>query len=476
MEDEEIKDSIWYHIRMCSPMPERDEIAQMIGLKLIDESKNLWIELRALKDIIYDMAGGDMVIDGLWASGGDGSNNTSQVKKKTGGKRGITDARNFSQLHYNSSTSDGGQQNEAGWLMDDLLQCKYFTAETIGFKLDDIREAMQLEIKGLEVDIERLNIYLDGGAAAVSAFDASRIAVQVIGNGRRTGTKDEDRLADHVSYPDAMGDEDTSNLVNQFSGKLAIHTAATNDPQNTSNSGPFSCVICGNYVSSINPSSSSSALGINKKAPKSFSVGSSTSTTTAIVGNSKRSVPAAGKTAAVAAAASSSITASDAVCAVCQQQPQSVHRRHKDSCGSSTGGMSDVKDLMDTDTSKRINSNSNMKKKNSRDLQQPLPSSSVNFNAMKSSQSEQLIPVRSKVRGEASEENRNETAATTGHNNNDDSPDAAAAKAKSKQKLGHNSDYSTSSGNSISSSSGSTSKFRAKLNSARSELHFLDEF
>lgn len=55
-EDSVLEESLWRHICDVTPNPEIVEISKIIGTKIILENKNLWIELKALKNIMSEMA------------------------------------------------------------------------------------------------------------------------------------------------------------------------------------------------------------------------------------------------------------------------------------------------------------------------------------------------------------------------------------------------------------------------------------
>ncbi|KAJ1408752.1 hypothetical protein B484DRAFT_403420 [Ochromonadaceae sp. CCMP2298] len=114
----------------------------MIGFKVVDDNKTLWLEVKALKDIIFEMAGGQDIIDSLNGRSG----------QKVGGRRAIADARNYSQLHYNKTKSS----------VDELFACPRFSLDSVGAQVLKIREGFAAEASELERDVDRLTAGLDG--------------------------------------------------------------------------------------------------------------------------------------------------------------------------------------------------------------------------------------------------------------------------------------------------------------------------
>ena len=97
------------------------------------------MELRALKDILFEMSGA----------------RTSNDGKKITGKRALAQARQYSQLNYTDEISGDSS------VLDALFNMKSFTLEIVADRLDDIHECFKVENAGLESFIARLTDNLD---------------------------------------------------------------------------------------------------------------------------------------------------------------------------------------------------------------------------------------------------------------------------------------------------------------------------
>ena len=176
---------VWQHISQRTPAPERDEIAQLIGHKIIDQNKvrhdyfrcrisqfrsthhfilqDLFMELTALKDIIFEASGGRA-----------GSSSTGGRNKRASGLRGLSLAQQFSQLHY--------QDSEKSFTNDEIFSIRSFTLEIVNERMDDIRQCFEAEKAEIELEIERLTDSLDEDYGADASNDSDAKVAKSMSN------------------------------------------------------------------------------------------------------------------------------------------------------------------------------------------------------------------------------------------------------------------------------------------------------
>lgn len=148
---------VWKHVFSLSPIPERDELSRLIGKKLIDDNENLWIELGALKTIVFEMTGSTAAIDSIGRRNG-------KSKPYASGKKSLVAAMSYSQLHYQNDTPSNGSE-----ALDAVYGTKRFSVELLsapdkafGTLMDCIRFALKEEKWELERGIEQISCALEG--------------------------------------------------------------------------------------------------------------------------------------------------------------------------------------------------------------------------------------------------------------------------------------------------------------------------
>lgn len=111
-------------------------------------------ELVALKDIIFESSGGRVSSANNWGK-----------SKKVSGRRAISEARQYSQLHY-------GEDNiRESTILDVIYGMKQFTLDIVNYRLEDIKESFEKEKQELNQEIERLNNSLAGDFNADDEFN-----------------------------------------------------------------------------------------------------------------------------------------------------------------------------------------------------------------------------------------------------------------------------------------------------------------
>lgn len=109
----------------------------------------------ALKDIIFESSGGRVSSANNWGK-----------SKKVSGRRAISEARQYSQLHY-------GEDNiRESTILDVIYGMKQFTLDIVNYRLEDIKESFEKEKQELNQEIERLNNSLAGDFNADDEFNA----------------------------------------------------------------------------------------------------------------------------------------------------------------------------------------------------------------------------------------------------------------------------------------------------------------
>lgn len=101
-------------------------------------------ELKALKDIVFEMSGGRVNEENNWG------------KSKKTGRRALSEARHYSQLHYNN----GDEKDLTSF--NAVYDMKHFTSEIVADMGDSIRDCFEAERKEIFREIDRLNDSLDG--------------------------------------------------------------------------------------------------------------------------------------------------------------------------------------------------------------------------------------------------------------------------------------------------------------------------
>lgn len=102
------------------------------------------LELKALKDIVFEMSGGRVNAENNWG------------KSKKTGRRAISEARQYSQLYYHNNNAKDLSAFKSVYGM------QHFTAEIIVDMVDSVRDCFEVERREIEQEIDRLNDSLDG--------------------------------------------------------------------------------------------------------------------------------------------------------------------------------------------------------------------------------------------------------------------------------------------------------------------------
>ena len=100
-------------------------------------------------------------------SGSGTSDSTSGRGKKASGKRAISEARQYSQLHYSEDFT------REPTILDTMYNIKSFSLDFVASRMYDIKDAFAVEQTELECDIKRLNETLDGEVNFGSGCDLS---------------------------------------------------------------------------------------------------------------------------------------------------------------------------------------------------------------------------------------------------------------------------------------------------------------
>jgi hypothetical protein len=111
--------------------------------------QDLISELKALKDIVFESSGGRMCKDNNWGK-----------SKRTTGRRAISEARQYSQLHY------GEDSMRETTTYDAVYGVGTFTFESVLCRIEEIRECFEAEKNEICQEIDRLNDILSGDIGA----------------------------------------------------------------------------------------------------------------------------------------------------------------------------------------------------------------------------------------------------------------------------------------------------------------------
>jgi hypothetical protein len=333
------------------------------------------------------------------------------------GKRSISDARQYSQLHYSSD----GLPTEMS-VLDDIYCCKRFTIEKVMLRLHDIREAFAIEAANLENEIERLNASLDGEADIESTI--------VPAMSRTSVSKPSNIVVDKLALCSVCG-------------KKPAQTSLKGSSSGSSSSGN------GSGGSSINKYSSSS---------KQISVGGSVFSSAQQVG-----VCASCATPVAAAAPARGVPP-------VRTEGKLLSSKRSSSSNSSSGGGGVSSVVSHSSSVPTLFSDVHQNGKQEEREKVEVAGSSARFSPAGKNPSREYGGSSYKKSGTSDSGGIAAAMAElelagTKHNNNDDSPSPSAGAADG----GSNS-------NSSSRASSKSSRFRSRLDSARHEHYFLEEF
>lgn len=119
--------------------------------------QNLWDEFKALRSIAYDVRGGQSkgsVVPNSSSSAAAANNGVKKTMRNVG-KKSLLDARNFSNLHYETKILPQPEHRH-------LYNTQLFNSELVLLAQEDIRDALESEQRELASQILILNSDIDG--------------------------------------------------------------------------------------------------------------------------------------------------------------------------------------------------------------------------------------------------------------------------------------------------------------------------